>query len=110
MIVFVAWLAGPTRLATGVRRLKAPFLREPRYAWGGLAVIVLLLIAWGPTPATRSLLPMLVLTALLAIGVEALRRQTAREFPDVTIDDSLERVRGWWTSARGRVGGSHDSA
>jgi hypothetical protein len=105
VIVLVAWLAGPTRLATGVRRLKAPFLREPRYAWGGLAVIVLLLIAWGPTPATRSPLPMLFLIALLALGVEALRRQTAREFPDVTIDDSVATMRGWWTNARGRVGG-----
>lgn len=101
VIVLVAWLAGPTRLATGVRRLKAPFLREPRYAWGGLAVIVLLLIAWGPTPATRSPLPMLFLIALLAFGVEALRRQTAREFPDVTIDDSVDTMRGWWRGATG---------
>jgi hypothetical protein len=93
VIVLVAWLAGPTRLATGVRRLKAPFLREPRYAWGGLAAIVLLLIAWGPTPATRSPVPMLLLIALLALGVEALRRQTAREFPHVTIDDSLDLLR-----------------
>lgn len=107
VIVFAAWLAGPTRLATAIRRLKAPFLREPRYAWGGLAAIVLLLIAWGPTPATRSLVPMLFLIAVLAIGVEALRRQTAREFPDVTIDDTWDTVRGWWTSARSRVSGSH---
>lgn len=107
VIVLAAWLAGPTRLATAIRRLKAPFLREPRYAWGGLAAIVLLLIAWGPTPATRSLVPMLFLIALLAIGVEALRRQTAREFPDVTIDDTWDTVRGWWTGLRGRVGSSH---
>jgi hypothetical protein len=106
VIVLAAWLAGPTRLATGIRRLKAPFLREPRYAWGGLAAIVLLLIAWGPTPGTRSLLPMLLLTLLLAAGVEALRRQTAREFPDATIDGSVGAVRGWLTGARERVGGT----
>jgi hypothetical protein len=103
VLVLVAWLAGPTRLATGVRRLKAPFLREPRYAWGGLAAIVVLLIAWGPTPATRSPIPMLFLIALLAIGVEALRRQTAREFPDATIDDTVDTFRGWWASARGSI-------
>ena len=97
VIVLVAWLAGPTRLATGARRLKAPFLREPRYAWGGLAAIVLLLIAWGPTPATRSPLPMLLLIGLLALGVEALRRQTAREFPHATIDDSLDAFRNLGT-------------
>jgi hypothetical protein len=108
VIVLVAWLAGPTRLATAVRRLKAPFLREPRYAWGGLAAIVLLLIAWGPTPAIRSPLPMLLLITLLALGVEALRRQTAREFPDATIDDSLDAFRNLGThphprdQARGR--------
>jgi hypothetical protein len=104
VIVLVAWLAGPTRLATGVRRLKAPFLREPRYAWGGLAAIVLLLIAWGPTPATRSPLPMLFLVALLVAGVAALRHQTAREFPNATIDDTLRTLRGWWSGARARVG------
>jgi len=107
VIVLVAWLAGPTRLATGVRRLKAPFLREPRYAWGGLAAIVLVLIAWGPTPATRSPLPMLFLIGLLALGDKALRRQTAREFPNATIDDSVATMRGWWDNARGRVSGSH---
>ena len=87
VIVLVAWLAGPTPLATAVRRLQAPFLREPRYAWGGLAAIVLLLIAWEPTPATHSPLAMLLLIALFALGVEALRRQTAREFPHATIND-----------------------
>lgn len=105
VIVLVAWLAGPTRLATGVRRLKAPFLREPRYAWGGLAAIVLLLIAWGPTPATRSPLPMLLLIALLALGVEALRRQTAREFPHATIDDSLDALRNFGTHPPDRAAG-----
>lgn len=104
-IVLVAWLTGPTRLATGARRLKAPFLREPRYAWGGFAAIVLLLIAWGPTPATRSPLPMLFLIGLLAIGVETLRRQTAREFPNATIDESLDFFRNLGISARSQVRG-----
>jgi hypothetical protein len=80
-IVAAAWLAGPTRVATDVRRAIAPYLREPRYAWGGVGALVVALVAWGPTPATRTLLPMLLLIALLAFGVEVLRRQTAREFP-----------------------------
>jgi hypothetical protein len=85
VIFLAAWLAGPTGLAVAFRRALAPYLRDPRYAYGGLAAIVLFLLAWGPTPATRKPLGMLLLTALLVVGVETLRRQTAREYPDATI-------------------------
>jgi hypothetical protein len=84
VVVFAAWLAGPTGWATTTRRELAPFLREPRFAYGGLGVIVLLLLAWGPTPAFRKPLLALILIALLALGVEALRRQAAREFPNAS--------------------------
>ena len=53
VLVFAAWLAGPTAWATSTRRALAPYLREPGFAYGGLALIVLLLVAWGPTPAFR---------------------------------------------------------
>lgn len=79
VIVFAAWLAGPTRWALAARRALAPHLAVPRLAYGGVAVLVLLVLAWGPTPATRHGVPMLLLTALLALGVTVLRRQTARE-------------------------------
>jgi hypothetical protein len=79
VIVAAAWLAGPTRGAVAARRALAPHLREPWAAYGTVAVLVLLLLAWGPTPATRHAVPMVLLTALLALGVTALRRQTARE-------------------------------
>jgi hypothetical protein len=81
VLVFAAWLAGPARWAVAARRSLAPFLRERAYAYGALAVLVLLMLAWSPTPATRRVLPALLLIALLAAGVEALRRQTAREYP-----------------------------
>ena len=93
VVVFAAWLAGPTTWATATRRGLAPFLREPRFAYGGLALIVLLLLAWGPTPAFRNPLLALILIALLAVGVEALRRQTAREFPNANRDDTMRRWR-----------------
>lgn len=48
-------------------------------AYSAVAVLVLLLLAWGPTPATRHPMPVVVLTTLLALGVTVLRRQTARE-------------------------------
>ena len=31
---------------------------------------------------------MLIMIGLVILGVEVLRRQTAREFPDATVDDS----------------------
>jgi hypothetical protein len=105
VMVLAAWIAGPTRLAVGTRRALAPYLREPRYAYGGLAVIVLLLLLWGPTPATRKVLPALLLIALLAVGVEVLRRQTAREFPDASIEESMRRMRGRLAGLGRRGGG-----
>jgi hypothetical protein len=78
------------------RRTLAPYLREPRYAWGGLAAIVLLLVAWGPTPATRKVVPALILIALLAVGFEVLRRKTAREYPDASIEESTQHAREWF--------------
>ena len=93
VLIGAAWLAGPTAWATATRRTLAPYLREPRLAYGALAVIALILLAWGPTPALRRAIPALALLALLALGVEVLRRQTAREFPDTNRQESLQRVR-----------------
>lgn len=111
IIVVGAWLAGPTRAAVTSRRALAPYLAEPRYAWGGTAVIVLLLLLWGPTPATRHVIPALLLIALLALGVEALRRQTAREYPGATrpelgvaLRHGLERVRSAMPARSERLG------
>src|SRR4051812_15551036 len=80
--VLAAWLAGPTSWAGATRRSLAPYLRDPAGAWGGLAVVVLLLLAWAPTQALRQPVTALLLIAILAVGFEALRRQTAREFPE----------------------------
>ena len=81
-IVFAAWLAGPTRPATAVRRTLAPYLRQPRIAYAGLALILVLLFWWSPTPGFSRLLPSLILIGLLALGTEMLRRRTEIEFPD----------------------------
>ena len=80
--VIAAWLAGPTRVATSIRYELAPYLRQKRFAYGGLAVILVLLFWWNPVVATDRLLPSLALIVILAIGVEALRRSVVREFPD----------------------------
>jgi hypothetical protein len=80
--VLAAWLAGPTSIATSIRYALAPYLRQPRIAYTGLAVVLVLLFWWNPVVATDRLVPSIVLAVILAIGVEALRRQVIREFPD----------------------------
>jgi hypothetical protein len=82
--VVCAWLAGPTRLAVGIRRRVAPTFREqPAIVFGGVVVAYLLLILWGPTPASRQLLGIVVFGLILLFGVEMLRRQTLEEFEPV---------------------------
>ena len=45
-------------------------------------MLLVLLFWWDPVVATHRLAPSMLLIFLLAIGVEALRRQVIREFPD----------------------------
>jgi hypothetical protein len=75
------WLAGPSARATSIRRFLAPHLRDGVTTYAVLGAVLLLLVWWGPTPGLRRPLVVLVITLLLVIGVEALRRQTAREHP-----------------------------
>jgi hypothetical protein len=95
VIVIAAWVAGPTSWAVATRRNLASYLREPRIAWSAFGVVVLVLVAWGPTPAFRQVILALLLIGLLALGLEMLRRQTAREFPDARREDSFQRLREW---------------
>jgi putative oligomerization/nucleic acid binding protein len=75
-----AVLAGPTRLATGVRRRLAPTLNDqPEITWGAVGGIYLLLVLWGGTHALREWWGILLLGGLLALGVVALRRETLAE-------------------------------
>jgi len=82
VLVVAAWVAGDTRPAVAVRRWLAPTLRErPAAAYGAVFGVLLLVIVWGPTAATRQVAYIVLFVVLLVLGVEALRRQTAREFP-----------------------------
>src|SRR3954454_2246125 len=95
VIVAAAWVAGPSRSGTAVRRWLAPTLRErPGVAYGAVAFVYLLVLAWGPTPALRNLVPIVLIAILLAVGVEALRRQAAREFPAAGRPDGNGRPPG----------------
>jgi hypothetical protein len=96
VMVLAAVLAGPTRPATAARRAITPYLRSPVIAYSALAVVVALLVWWAPTPAWRNVPMLLILIGLLIAGVEALRRQCIREFPEATREDAAQRNRARW--------------
>ncbi len=61
----------------------APYMRDrPDVTFGALGLLLLLLFAWGPIEATKSLTGILIIIVLAVFGTETLRRQTALEFPD----------------------------
>jgi hypothetical protein len=93
VMVAGAWLAGATGWAVAARRQLAPYLREPAIAYGTLAVALAVLVWWAPTPAWRNVVLLTILAALLAAGVEALRRQVIREHPTATRAAASERRR-----------------
>ena len=75
-----ALLAGPSNAARRVRGAIAPTLRErPGIAWAALAGVYLLLVLWGPVPALRTWLGVLLFGGLLALGFEAFRRLAVGE-------------------------------
>jgi putative oligomerization/nucleic acid binding protein len=92
VIVIAAWLAGPTSSATWIRRGLTPYFRQPRFAYSALALLLILIFWWGPIDGTRRLIPSLALIALLALGLEVLRRQMIREFPDHVTTASAEGI------------------
>jgi hypothetical protein len=80
--LFGAWLAGPTRWAVAIRQRLAPLFQDQAWlVYGAVALVFLLVLAWGPTRATREWWGILLLGALLFFGVAMLHRETVREFP-----------------------------
>ncbi|MGH2876933.1 MAG: SHOCT domain-containing protein, partial [Solirubrobacteraceae bacterium] len=101
VIVVAAWIAGNTRPAVALRRALAPSLREHvQYVYATAALLLLLVVIWGPFPSTREVIPVIGLAILLAIGIEALRRKTAREFPDARLGDATHAIREWYLARR----------
>jgi hypothetical protein len=81
VIIFAAWVAGPSRYAVAVRRFLAPTMRDhPVVIYGAVGLVLLIVLLSGPTDGQR-IYPLLVLFGLAFLGTEVLRRQTEREFP-----------------------------
>ena len=83
LVLVATAFAGPNRPAVAVRRWLAPsFRHHPVVVWVAALAVFLILVAWGPTAGNRGLLGLTILAVTTAIAIEALRRQTLREFPE----------------------------
>jgi hypothetical protein len=102
-IVLGAWLSGPMGFARSARRGITPILERRSIAYFTLAIILLLLFWWAPTPGFHRVPTALLLIALSLVGLEFLRRQAIKDFPDETWETGSER---WSASLRSRFGGS----
>ncbi len=103
VIIASAWLAGPTRPATWIRKALAPTLRDsPAVAYSTVGGLLLLLVLIGPTPAFRQIVWVLLFAVLLAYGVTVLRRQTAVEFAGIGHGQALRDFRDHRAGIRAR--------
>lgn len=103
LVASAAWVAGPGRLATNVRRVNAPALRERvAVTRAGLAVALLLLVWWAPVPWTQRAIPVLIIAVAAFAWLEWLRRRSAVEFADVAPGElgRTIRARDWFARPR----------
>jgi hypothetical protein len=83
LVLLYTAFSGPNRPALAVRRWLAPsFRHHPVVVWAAGILVFLILLAVGPTAGNRQLLGVALLAVTTAIAIEALRRQTLREFPE----------------------------
>jgi hypothetical protein len=85
--VLGAWVAGPGGRARATRQALSPYLARPEIAYTTLIALYLLLLWWKPTPQFGFLLNIVLFFIFAVLGLEALRRLTAREFPEATAAD-----------------------
>jgi hypothetical protein len=93
VILIGAWAAGPGPLARSARRDLAAVLHDRVVAYPLLAFLLLLVFWWNPTPGTARPLGSLILVALTIAGMEALRHQAVKDFPNETMDNVAGRWR-----------------
>ena len=89
LIALGASLVGPARYAKWVRHYTTRgFRRAPVAMWIGLAVLVLVVLAWSPFSAGGDWPVVLIVLALVAVGIEALRRTSLAEEATVIGDEA----------------------
>jgi hypothetical protein len=81
--------------------VSAPALRDHAIAFRvGLGLLLLLLVAWGPVPWTRSSWPLLIFTIVAFIWLERVRHVTLAQFGDVPAGELGRSVRARWGRSR----------
>jgi hypothetical protein len=100
--LFAVWLSGPSRSGRATRRELAPFLMRPEIAFGTAGLLFLLLLLWGPTAQVHRAPFIITFALVLALGVEILRRQAAREHPGAAGADLSDSARSTFARIRGR--------
>jgi hypothetical protein len=104
LFVIAAYVVSPTPSARAIRRALAPSLRDrPVIVFSVYTAAVLLWMVTSPPSGTRELLTVLLLAALGATGMEALRRQAGREFPSAAPLGVRRIARDRVRSARGTM-------
>ncbi|HEX6585402.1 MAG TPA: hypothetical protein VF052_01485 [Solirubrobacterales bacterium] len=93
VIVIGAWLAGPKGLGYAARRELAPVLASRGTAYAALALLLLVLFWWSPTPGFDRLPTSILIILLMVAGMEALRHQAIRDFPEQTWEVGVDRWR-----------------
>ncbi|MET0324150.1 MAG: hypothetical protein ABW219_02925 [Ilumatobacteraceae bacterium] len=80
LTILVAVLIGPGRHVTRLRRAVAPTVVErPFVLWGGAAVVLMVVLLWGPLQILETWYGLLIGAAAFAIAVEAFRRQCRQD-------------------------------
>ena len=108
--LLAVWLSGPSRSGTATRRELAPFLMRPEIAFGVAGLLFLLLLLWGPTAQVNRLPFVITFAIVLALGVEILRRQAAREHPGAAGADLSDSARSTFARMRRRSKPPKDDA
>jgi hypothetical protein len=111
LFVVASFLGSPAGGAISIRRALAPTLRErPGAVWSIFAAVALIGLIAFPPSGTRQLVLSLVLIALAGVGLEALRRKTAQEFPRAKPGDWTRDMRRRARLASARTGRRISSA
>jgi hypothetical protein len=102
VILIGAWLAAPSGVGRSARRELAPILASRTTAYGALALLLLLLFWWSPTPGFQRLPTSILIILLFIVGLEFLRHQAIRDFPEENWERGMERWRDRFRSLWGR--------